>query len=92
MDNQPGPDPQNNQALFPTLTAAQLQRISPSCTTRNVDAGTTLVEQGDATMPFIVVLSGELEIGSVHPQSVQHAKLAEERPLRLRGLRAEVDQ
>jgi thioredoxin reductase (NADPH) len=65
-DNQPGPtpqnDPQNNPALFPTLTDAQLQRIAASGTLRNVDAGTTVVEQGDATMPFIVVLSGELEI------------------------------
>src|SRR5271168_2820865 len=62
MDKQPGLDPQNNQALFPTLTAAQLQRIAACGTTRDVDAGTTVVEQGDATMPFIVVLSGELEI------------------------------
>jgi thioredoxin reductase (NADPH) len=66
MDNQPGPEPQNNsqnnQALFPTLTAAQLQRIAACGTMRDVDAGTTVVEQGDATMPFIVVLSGELEI------------------------------
>jgi thioredoxin reductase (NADPH) len=66
MDNQPGPEPQNNsqdnQALFPTLTAAQLQRIAACGTMRNVAAGTTVVEQGDATMPFIVVLSGELEI------------------------------
>jgi thioredoxin reductase (NADPH) len=60
MDKQPGPDPQNNPALFPTLTAAKLQRIAACGTTR--DAGTTVVEQGDATMPFIVVLSGELEI------------------------------
>ena len=62
MDNQPAPDPQNNQALFPTLTAAQLQRIAAYGATRNVEAGTTVVEQGDATVPFIVVLSGELEI------------------------------
>jgi thioredoxin reductase (NADPH) len=66
MDNQPGPKPQNelqdNPALFPTLTAAQLERIAACGTTRNIDAGTTVVEQGDATMPFIVVLSGELEI------------------------------
>jgi thioredoxin reductase (NADPH) len=66
MNNQLGPEPQsnpqNNQALFPTLTAAQLERIAACGTLRNVEAGTTVVEQGDATMPFIVVLSGELEI------------------------------
>jgi thioredoxin reductase (NADPH) len=66
MNNQPGPEPQNNpqdnQALFPTLTAAQLERIAACGTLRDVEAGTTVVEQGDATMPFIVVLSGELEI------------------------------
>jgi hypothetical protein len=43
-------------------TAAQLERIAACGTTRNVAAATTVVEQGDATMPFIVVLSGELEI------------------------------
>jgi thioredoxin reductase (NADPH) len=70
MDNRPGPAPenapqnapQNNEALFPTLTAAQLQRIAACGTMRDVDAGTTVVEQGDATLPFIVVLSGELEV------------------------------
>ena len=62
MDHQPGPELQNNQALFPTLTAAQLERIAACGTTRDVDAGTTVVEQGDANIPFIVVLSGELEI------------------------------
>src|SRR5580692_1444500 len=70
MDNRPGPAPenapqnapQNNEALFPTLTAAQLQRIAACGSMRNVDAGTTVVEQGDATLPFIVVLSGELEV------------------------------
>src|SRR6202453_186823 len=61
-DNQSGPEQQDNPALFPTLTAAQLERIAACGTMRNVDAGTTGVEQGDATMPFIVVLSGELEI------------------------------
>src|ERR1700722_5542017 len=70
MDNRPGPAPenapqnapQNNEALFPTLTAAQLQRIAAGGPTPDVDAGTTVVEQGDANIPFIVVLSGELEI------------------------------
>src|ERR1700759_3606777 len=62
MDNQPGPELQNNQALFPTLTAAQLKRIAACGATRDVEAGTTVVEQGDANIPFIVVLSGELEI------------------------------
>jgi hypothetical protein len=40
MDNQPGPEP---QALFPTLTAAQLQRIAACGTMRDVDAETTVV-------------------------------------------------
>jgi hypothetical protein len=61
VDNQPGPepqnDPQNNQALFPILTTGQLQRIAACGNMRDVDAGTTVVEQGDATMPLIVVLS-----------------------------------
>ena len=67
MNNQPGPPPrteapQDNQALFPTLTAAQLQRVAACGTVREVAAGTTVVAQGDATVPFIVVVSGELEI------------------------------
>ncbi len=62
MDNRPSPAPQNNEALFPTLTAAQLKRVAACGTMRDVDAGTIVVEQGDATLPFIVVVSGELEV------------------------------
>jgi thioredoxin reductase (NADPH) len=54
--------PQSNEALFPTLTAAQLERVAAYGIVRDVEAGTVVVEQGDATLPFIVVLSGELEV------------------------------
>src|ERR1700677_2760138 len=66
MDKRPGPNaqniPQNNEALFPILTAAQLQRVAACGAVRDIDAGTVVVEQGDASLPFIVVLSGELEV------------------------------
>jgi thioredoxin reductase (NADPH) len=66
MDKRPGPNaqniPQNNEALFPILTAAQLQRVAACGAVRDIDAGTVVVEQGDASVPFIVVLSGELEV------------------------------
>lgn len=50
-----------NDAIFPTLTDAQVQRISGLGSIRDVEAGTVVLEQGDA-ISFLVVLSGELEI------------------------------
>ena len=47
--------------IFPTLTAAQMERIAAYGTTRAVSSGEILTEQGEADIPFFVVISGELE-------------------------------
>ena len=49
------------EQIFPTLTPAQLHRVATHGRTRAVRAGEVLVEQGDASTPIFVVISGELE-------------------------------
>jgi thioredoxin reductase (NADPH) len=47
--------------IFPTLTQAQIDRIAVHGHTRPMRAGEILAEQGDTTIPFFVVISGEIE-------------------------------
>lgn len=47
--------------IFPILTTPQIDRIATHGLTRAVRAGEILAEQGDAGIPFFVVLAGELE-------------------------------
>jgi thioredoxin reductase (NADPH) len=47
--------------IFPTLTAAQIRRITPHGCARLVKSGEIVVEQGDKEIPIYVVISGELE-------------------------------
>src|SRR6516162_6982897 len=49
------------EKVFPTLSEAQIERIKARGRVRAVNAGEILVEQGDAGIPFFVLLSGELE-------------------------------
>lgn len=49
-------------AAFPTLTAAQIDRLRPAGTIRQVHAGEILFEPGQSNMPLFVVLSGALDI------------------------------
>ncbi len=49
------------EQIFPTLTETQIRRIGAHGRTRSVQGGEVLVEQGDETIPFFVVISGELE-------------------------------
>lgn len=53
--------------VFPTLTAAQIDRIASHGQTRPVQSGDVLIEPGDAAVPFFAVVSGELE--SVRPSA-----------------------
>jgi len=51
--------------IFPKLTPEQIQRIAArggGGHMHKVRLGEVLVEQGDSTIPFFVVVSGELEI------------------------------
>jgi thioredoxin reductase (NADPH) len=50
------------QKIFPTLTRAQISRISVYGRTHSVQPGDILIEQGDTSMPFFVIIRGEVEI------------------------------
>lgn len=47
--------------VFPTLSDAQIERVRARGRVRAVSAGEVLIEQGEAAVPFFVILSGELE-------------------------------
>ncbi len=55
------PSPENREAMFPALTAAQLARVAAHGTERRTAPGEVLVEVGDSHVPFFVVTAGELE-------------------------------
>jgi thioredoxin reductase (NADPH) len=50
------------EKIFPKLTPAQIGRISAHGRTRSVQPGDVLIEQGDSSVPFFVVITGEVEI------------------------------
>jgi hypothetical protein len=57
------------EQIFPILTPAQLNRIAVHGHMRAIQPAEVLVEQGDSTVPFFVVVSGEIEI--VRPLQLQ---------------------
>jgi thioredoxin reductase (NADPH) len=50
------------EKIFPKLTSAQIDRIAAHGRTRSVQPGEVLIEQGDISVPFFVVITGEVEI------------------------------
>jgi thioredoxin reductase (NADPH) len=50
------------EKIFPQLTSAQIGRIAAHGHTRSVQPGEVLIEQGDTSVPFFVVITGEVEI------------------------------
>jgi thioredoxin reductase (NADPH) len=50
-----------SEQIFPTLTSAQIARVAKHGRTRTVHSGEVLFEQGDRDIPFLAVISGELE-------------------------------
>ncbi len=50
------------EKIFPKLTPAQITRITAHGDIRSVQPGEVLIEQGDALVPFFVVITGEIEI------------------------------
>jgi thioredoxin reductase (NADPH) len=52
--------------MFPALSTAQLARVMPYGEERTFDDGAIVFERGETTLPFFVVLDGEMEI--VHPR------------------------
>src|SRR5436853_148574 len=58
----PAPIASRVEHIFPTLTSAQMARISAHGRVRQMRPAEVLVEQGDSGVPFFVVKAGELEI------------------------------
>jgi len=52
----------NVDKIFPKLTPEQTRRIAARGQMRKIQIGEVLVEQGDGTVPFFVVVSDELEV------------------------------
>src|SRR5215510_9361476 len=50
------------EKIFPKLTPAQISRIAAHGHIRSVQSSEVLIEQGDASVPFFVVITGEVEI------------------------------
>ena len=50
------------EKIFPQLTPEQINRIAAHGRTRPVQPGELLIEQGDTSVPFFVVVTGEVEI------------------------------
>jgi len=50
------------EKIFPKLTPAQISRIAVHGHVRSVQTGEVLIEQGDTSVPFFVVTTGEVEI------------------------------
>ena len=50
------------EKIFPKLTPAQIRRVAVYGHMHAVERGEVLVEQGDISVPFFVVITGELEI------------------------------
>ena len=48
--------------IFPKLTPVQISRIEPHGRIRSIQPGEVLIEQGDTSVPFFVVITGEIEI------------------------------
>ncbi len=55
------PLPALREEVFPSLSDAQIERVARHGRRRIVKAGEVLVEQGAATIPLFVILSGALE-------------------------------
>ena len=52
----------NREKIFPKLTPVQISRITSHGGLRSIQSGEVLIEQGDKSVPFFVVITGEVEI------------------------------
>lgn len=50
------------EKIFPKLTPAQIRHVAAHGHMRAIQRDEVLVEQGDSSVPFFVVISGEIEI------------------------------
>jgi thioredoxin reductase (NADPH) len=63
--------PERRQVMFPKLTPQQVKRIELIGKPRKVETGQMLIRQGDPAPPFMVVVTGEIEIVQPSPQGNQ---------------------
>jgi thioredoxin reductase (NADPH) len=52
----------DREKLFPVLTPPQIERVVPRGKTRKLTAGEWIVKSGDQNLPFVVILSGSVEL------------------------------
>ena len=69
--------------VFPTLTEAQIERVSARGKRRAVAAGDLLVRMGDNAVPFFVLLSGRIDI--VQPRGAAETLVAVHAPGQFTG-------
>ncbi|HEX6314174.1 MAG TPA: cyclic nucleotide-binding domain-containing protein [Gemmatimonadaceae bacterium] len=72
------PAPTTTERLFPTLTAAWVARISTHGRRRRITAGEILVDVGDKTVPFFVVVTGAIQI--LRPSGATDTLIVTHRP------------
>src|ERR1700721_4548955 len=53
---------ESHAQVFPTLTEAQINRVRPFATLRQVQLGDVLFSADDSDVPFFILLSGSMEI------------------------------
>jgi thioredoxin reductase (NADPH) len=73
----------NTERMFPTLTAAQLERLATHGRVRSMQAGEVLVEPGQRVVPFYVVIEGQLQV--VRPSGSTETLVAVEGPGQFSG-------
>ena len=56
------PSGARREHVFPTLTAEQMARVAQHGHTRHVAKGEVLIEAGQASIPFFVVIAGRVEV------------------------------
>ncbi len=67
------------ERLLPTLTAAQIARISAHGYLRPITTGDILVDVGDKAVPFFVVVSGAIQI--LRPSGARDTLIVTHRPV-----------
>jgi thioredoxin reductase (NADPH) len=75
--------PPLSDRVFPTLTTAQIARISPHGRRRSIKSGDVLVEVGQRPLPFFVILSGQVEV--VRPSAGADTRIVTQGPGQFTG-------
>src|SRR5947208_16902449 len=65
---------QRSATMFPVLTAAQIARISPHGSSRQVHRGEVLAKSGEHTEHCFIVITGEIEV--VRPKETSEELIA----------------